>query len=182
ITCQPLAVFSSVRRSCMKSRWANDERNRINAYSPFGWPCTVSTNCVDTTVRVSIAPSGPCVSFSACVQRCTGIARWNLSPALALADNLDGPATFASAGDKFQRAMPVQRWTQALKDTHGPLGAMLTRTVVSTQFVDTVQGQPKGEYALILFRSSFAHRDFMQERLTLEKTAKGWQVIGYFPH
>ncbi|HEY5366078.1 MAG TPA: DUF4019 domain-containing protein [Casimicrobiaceae bacterium] len=101
---------------------------------------------------------------------------------LALADNLDGPATFASAGDKFQRAMPVQRWTQALKDTHGPLGAMLTRTVVSTQFVDTVQGQPKGEYALILFRSSFAHRDFMQERLTLEKTAKGWQVIGYFPH
>ena len=101
---------------------------------------------------------------------------------LALADNLDGAATFAAAGDKFQRAMPMERWTQALKDTHGPLGAMLTRTVVSTQFVDTVQGQPKGEYALILFRSSFVHRDFMQERLTLEKTAKGWQVIGYFPH
>jgi hypothetical protein len=100
---------------------------------------------------------------------------------LDLADKLDGEATFAAAGDKFQRAMPVKRWTKALKDSRGPFGATQTRTVVSTQFVDTIAGQPKGEYALVLFRSSFANRDFVQERLTLEKTTKGWQVIGYFP-
>ena len=100
---------------------------------------------------------------------------------LALADKLDGPDTYATAGKKFQRAMPVERWTKALKDARGPFGAMLRRAVVSTQFVNTIPGQPKGEYALVLFRSSFAHRDFAQERLTLEKTPKGWQVIGYFP-
>ncbi|MEO8848068.1 MAG: DUF4019 domain-containing protein [Casimicrobiaceae bacterium] len=99
---------------------------------------------------------------------------------LALADNLDGAATYAAAGDKFQRAMPVKRWTKALHDTRGPLGATLSRTAVSTQFVDTLKGEPKGEYALVLFRSSFAKRDFAQERLTLEKTPQGWQVIGYF--
>jgi hypothetical protein len=100
---------------------------------------------------------------------------------LQLADNVDGAATYATAGEKFQRAMPAERWKKALEDTRGPLGAMQRRTVVSTQFVNKIQGQPKGEYALVLFRSSFANRDFMQERVTLEKTPKGWQVIGYFP-
>ena len=100
---------------------------------------------------------------------------------LALADKLDGPGTFAAAGAKFQRTMPVDRWSKALKDSRGPLGATLRRAVVSTQFVDTIPGGPKGDYALVLFRSSFANRDFAQERLTLENTKKGWQVIGYFP-
>jgi len=99
---------------------------------------------------------------------------------LALADKMDGPATYAAAGAKFTARMPLERWSKALKDARTPLGANTRRTVVSTQFTDKVQGQPKGDYALILFRSSFTNREFTQERLTLEKTAKGWQVIGYF--
>ena len=100
---------------------------------------------------------------------------------LELADKLDGPGTFAAAGARFQKAMPVDRWTKALKDSRGPFGAMQRRTVLSTQFLSSVPGAGKGEFAMILYRSSFANREFVQERMTLEKTAKGWQVIGYFP-
>ncbi len=100
---------------------------------------------------------------------------------LDLADKLDGPATYAAAGAKFRKAMPVERWSKALKDARGPFGAVQRRAVLSTQFVSSVPGAGKGEFAVILFRSSFANREFVQERMTLEKTAKGWQVIGYFP-
>jgi hypothetical protein len=100
---------------------------------------------------------------------------------LELADKLDGPGTYAAAGEKFQKAMPVDRWSKALKDSRGPFGAVQRRAVLSTQFVNSVPGAGKGEFAVMLFRSSFANREFVQERMTLEKTAKGWQVIGYFP-
>jgi hypothetical protein len=100
---------------------------------------------------------------------------------LALADKLDGPDTFATAGKKFQSTMPADRWAKALKDARAPYGTNLSRAVVSTQFVNSIPGEPKGDYALVLFRSSFANRDFARERLTLENTPKGWKVIGYFP-
>lgn len=100
---------------------------------------------------------------------------------LALADKLNGPDTYATAGEKFRLAMPVDRWTRALKEARGPMGANLTRALVSTQFMNSLPGQPRGDYVMLLFRSSFANRDFVQERLTLEWNGKHWQVIGYFP-
>ena len=99
---------------------------------------------------------------------------------LALADDNDADAAYAAAGDKFRRQVPQAQWTKALADTRTPLGKNLRRTVVSTQFVDRIKVFGKGDYAVMIFRSSFANRDFAQEQVTVEKTAKGWQVIGYF--
>ena len=80
------------------------------------------------------------------------------------------PAESANLALKLLRVGPLTSWK-----------LMELPIMVSTQFVNSVPGAGKGEYAVMLYRSSFANREFVQERMTLEKTAKGWQVIGYFP-
>jgi hypothetical protein len=99
---------------------------------------------------------------------------------LALADRNDAEAAYKAAGEKFHRQVPKAQWAKALNDTRAPFGANLRRTVVTTQFLDRIKGFGKGDYAVMLFRSSFAKKEFAQEQVTVEKTANGWQVIGYF--
>jgi len=99
---------------------------------------------------------------------------------LALADKLDGSATWDAAGPKFQSALSKERWTQALKDARGPFGAVLQRAVLTTRFTKSIPGQPDGDYVLLQFRTSFAKKESARETVTLERVDGKWRVIGYF--
>ncbi len=53
--------------------------------------------------------------------------------------------------------------------------------MLSTQFTKTFPGAPDGDYALLVFRTSFAKKIDSRETVTLEHEADGaWRVIGYF--
>ncbi len=99
---------------------------------------------------------------------------------LALVDRSEGGEAWTRAGDKFRRTLSESRWQGALRDAREPLGANTGRRLLSTRFMEGIDGMPRGEYAQLQFRSSFAQREEVGERLTLERTARGWQVIGYF--
>jgi len=99
---------------------------------------------------------------------------------LVLADKQDGAATWAAAGPKFQAAMSTEQWTRALKQARGPLGAVLQRAMLTTQFAKNIPGQPDGEYVLLQFRTSFEKKESARETLTLERVDGKWRVIGYF--
>ena len=61
-----------------------------------------------------------------------------------------------------------------------PLGAFEQRAVVSTRFEKSFGGAPDGEYAIVVFRTSFANRTDAEETVTLEREADGmWRVVGY---
>jgi uncharacterized protein DUF4019 len=100
---------------------------------------------------------------------------------LALTDRGDGPASWAAAGKQFQKAITVERWSDALSSVQQPLGALVERTLFSTQLTRTFSGAPtEGDYALLVFRTSFAKHTEGQETLTLEREPDGvWRVIGY---
>lgn len=100
---------------------------------------------------------------------------------LALTDRGDGAASWAAAGKHFQSAITVERWTDSLNAVRPPLGALVERTLFSTQLTRTFPGAPtEGDYALLVFRTSFAKRTEAQETLTLEREPDGvWRVIGY---
>ena len=100
---------------------------------------------------------------------------------LALTDRGDGPASWAAAGKQFQNAITVERWTNALNAVRPPLGALVERTLFSTQLTRTFRGAPtEGDYALLVYRSSFAKRTEAQETMTVEHEPDGvWRVIGY---
>lgn len=98
---------------------------------------------------------------------------------LALVDKGDGTAAYAAAGENFRLQLSKRQWLKGMADVRAPLGDNTRRTIESTRFVDRLQGVGKGDYAILVFRSSFAHKDFVREQLTLANTPQGWRVIGY---
>jgi hypothetical protein len=98
---------------------------------------------------------------------------------LAIVDKGDAGTAYASAGERFRRQVSNRQWAKGMADAREPLGAYTRRTIESTRFVDRIQGVGKGDFAMLVFRSSFANKDFVREQVTLENTATGWKVIGY---
>lgn len=99
---------------------------------------------------------------------------------LALTDRGDGEASWRAAGKQFQKIITSDRWQEALKQVRSPLGALVERTLASTEFAKSFPGAPDGDYALLVFRTAFASKTENSETVTLEREADGaWRVIGY---
>ena len=99
---------------------------------------------------------------------------------LALTDRDDAAASWRASGKKFQSAITADKWAEALRQVRPPLGALVERSVQSTQITKNIPGAPDGDYALLVFRTSFARKTDSSEHLTLEREADGaWRVIGY---
>jgi uncharacterized protein DUF4019 len=99
---------------------------------------------------------------------------------LALADAIDPATSWQKAGARFRDAMSADRWKEALRREREPRGAADRRTVTSTQFVGSIAGYGEGDFAIITFRTSFAHRGEGAETITLQREADDvWRVVGY---
>ena len=100
---------------------------------------------------------------------------------LALTDRGDGVASYEAAGTKFKSTMMPERWVETLATSRTPRGAVERRSVFSTNFVTSFPGAPEGNYAIVLFRTSFATKTDSSETVTLERESDGkWRVVGYF--
>ena len=100
---------------------------------------------------------------------------------LALTDADDAPAAWQAAGKQFRDSVTQEDWAKGLNEVRAPLGALIERTQLSSQFTNNFPGAAaEGEYALIVFRTSFAKRTDSRETVTLEREPDGvWRVIGY---
>ncbi len=100
---------------------------------------------------------------------------------LALTDALDAAGSYAAAGARFRVAITADGWGAALQQARAPLGALDQRSMLSTQFANKLPDGPEGDFAMVLFRTSFANKADSRETVTLEREADGtWRVIGYF--
>ena len=86
-----------------------------------------------------------------------------------------------SAGKQFQTGVTVVRWAKALEMVRTPVGEVVDRALLSTEFLRTFPGAAgDGDYVVAQYRTSFAKRTGVRESLTLEREADGvWRVIGY---
>jgi hypothetical protein len=99
---------------------------------------------------------------------------------LADTDRGDAGQSWKNAGMQFRNAITVERWAESLKRVRPPLGALSQRAQLGTQFRKNIPGAPDGEYAIVLFRTTFARKMDARETLTLEHEPDGaWRVIGY---
>jgi hypothetical protein len=98
---------------------------------------------------------------------------------LALTDQQDAKASYEAADPKFKSSMTLERWTEGLTNIRGPLGRIDRRTVTTTKFTTKLRGFPPGDYAIVVFRSTYSLRQ-MQETVTLDLDSAGaWRVVGY---
>jgi hypothetical protein len=100
---------------------------------------------------------------------------------LALADKLDAPGTWKTAGSRFQDTISESRWATLLKRERESRGALQQRTSAATTFASQLPALPPGgNYAIVRFRTAFANQPTSIEDVTLEQgTDSLWRVIGY---
>ena len=99
---------------------------------------------------------------------------------LADTDRGNAAQSWKNAGKQFRDAITAERWAESLKGVRPPLGALSQRAQLGSQFRKNIPGAPDGEYAIVLFRTTFAKKMHARETLTLEHEPDGaWRVIGY---
>ena len=99
---------------------------------------------------------------------------------LSLTDDGEADASWAAAGRQFRQTMDLEKWHESLDQARKPYGKMLTRTALSTRIEINPKDAPEGEYAAVVFETSFEKAARAGESLTLEHESDGaWRVIGY---
>ncbi len=100
---------------------------------------------------------------------------------LALVDSGNYPESWSTAAAYFRNAVPQPQWVSQVGAVRGPLGAVKSRRVTSSQSTHSLPGAPDGDYVVIRFTSSFEHKAEATETVTPMKDPDGhWRVCGYY--
>jgi hypothetical protein len=100
---------------------------------------------------------------------------------LKLIDEGDYAASWSAAGSYFKEHVTEDQWTQKVGPARQSLGTVLSRKVKSAAYMTTLPGAPDGQYVVIQYQSSFAHKKSAVETVTpmLDKDGQ-WRVSGYY--
>ncbi|MCM4173990.1 DUF4019 domain-containing protein [Arenibacter sp. TNZ] len=85
-----------------------------------------------------------------------------------------------NAASLFQQAVTKEQWTQQLSGIVPPLGKVISRDVISSEYHTALPGTPDGEYIVIQFKTSFENKNESIETVTQMKDVDQWKVSGYF--
>ncbi|MDR0353640.1 MAG: DUF4019 domain-containing protein [Opitutaceae bacterium] len=95
------------------------------------------------------------------------------------AQSWDAAATF------FKMTISREKWETALKGVRAPLSALKSRQAFMTQELTEIPApdgsKKKGDYAIVVFKTSFKNAASAIETVTFEKESDGaWRAVGYF--
>lgn len=93
---------------------------------------------------------------------------------LEMIDAGDWRASFDAAGKPFRDVNTVEGWAGASKQVREPLGAVISRELVTIRFLNA---PPRG-YQEVAFATRFANRDRAIETVTLQKEDGVWKPVG----
>ena len=99
---------------------------------------------------------------------------------VALVDAGKYADSWTQASAFFQSHVPQQSWEQQVKVAREPFGEMVSRKVAQVTLKRTLPGAPDGEYAVMVFNSSFRHKAAAAETITVMAENGKWKVAGYF--
>ena len=89
-------------------------------------------------------------------------------------------ASWLEASTYFRNAVTKQDWKRQVALWRSALGPVVSRRLRTEQFVTTLPGAPDGQYMLIQYDSSFAHKKAAVEIVTPMVDADGkWRVSEY---
>lgn len=101
---------------------------------------------------------------------------------LALTDSANWQESWSGAGTIFQSRISQAGWASAFEPVREPLGAVVSRALQSVTRTNSLPGVPDGQYELLHFQTSFAHKSDAAETVVLAHEPSGWKVDGYFIH
>ena len=100
---------------------------------------------------------------------------------LSLIDNEKYEESWHESAQSFRNAILTIRWYRTMETARKPLGAVLSREVISKSYQTSLPGAPDGQYVIIQFKTSFSNKNSVIEIVTpmLDNDGK-WRVSGYY--
>ena len=100
---------------------------------------------------------------------------------LALVDGGKNVESWEQAAEYFKAAVPQEKWLQSAKAVRDPLGALISRQILSTKYTTSMPGAPDGKYVIVQFSSSFKNKKSAIETVTpMMDKDNAWRVSGYY--
>jgi len=100
---------------------------------------------------------------------------------LSLVDKGKYAESWDEAAGFLKNAVPKQKWSESLQAYRKPLGKLISRKLLSKQYVTTLPGAPDGEYVVIQYETSFENKKSSLETITPMLDKDGiWRVSGYY--
>lgn len=93
---------------------------------------------------------------------------------LVLVDQGRWDESYRATGASFQKLNTAQVWAEVSERVRTPLGAVVSRTLLSQQ---NLPAPPHG-YEVVKFRTNFANKAGAVETVTLDREDGGWRVVG----
>jgi DNA-binding CsgD family transcriptional regulator len=93
---------------------------------------------------------------------------------LALVDAGDWTGSWNATGRAFKSLNTLERWTEVSKSVRVPLGAVVSRELISEE---NVPAPPYG-YQIVKFRTSYTNKAGAVETLSLVREGGEWRVVG----
>ena len=122
-----------------------------------------------------VLTSAPAVSVAvATAERDAAAAARAAEDFLILVDDSRWAESYAATGAQFRKLNTLERWSAVSEKVRPPLGALLTRNLVTNEFVPA---PPEG-YQLVKFASSYADGTNQVESVSLAWEDGAWRVVG----
>lgn len=93
---------------------------------------------------------------------------------LALLDQSRWDESYRATGAAFRKLNTAQTWAAASEKARAPLGAMLSRTLVSQENLPA----PPAGYEVTKFRTRFANKVEAVETVSMDREDGHWRVVG----
>jgi DNA-binding CsgD family transcriptional regulator len=93
---------------------------------------------------------------------------------LVLGDQGRWADSYQATGTAFRKLNTVQVWTRVSEQVRTPLGAMVSRELLSQEELPA----PPNGYQVVKFRTQFANKADAVETVTLELEGGKWRVVG----
>jgi hypothetical protein len=99
---------------------------------------------------------------------------------LKLVDAGDDAGSWDQAAKVFKGAVTQPDWSQMAAGVRTPLGKLVSRTLKSRQYAETMPGGPDGQYVVLQYDTVFEHKASAVETVSPMADPDGiWRVSGY---
>ncbi|MBI5248147.1 MAG: DUF4019 domain-containing protein [Desulfomonile tiedjei] len=100
---------------------------------------------------------------------------------LGLVDSTEYDKSWDQAAAFFKGAVAKAQWFGSLQGVRKPLGAVISRQIVSAKYTTNLPGAPDGHYVVIQYNTAFENKKSAVETVIpmLDKDGS-WRVSGYF--
>lgn len=98
---------------------------------------------------------------------------------LSLVDDANYAEAWRQAAAYLREHESQPQFIKSVGGVRRPMGAMSSRALKDVKLVKTLPGMRDGQYAVVRFDSSFAHKAAAIESVTLVLENGAWSVIGY---